>query len=609
MSASVNCSEISEQYSTYSKLYVVRNRSQNRNRLFNPYSTMNSTTNNDTSVANAEKAITPDVNVDAESHDIESTKNLIVSIIKDQSDNLEKAWREAISNTLDSCGSSAWLWYNENRTIITDDGDGIPLHESDKRKLMTHMGETSKNRSDDETIGQFGIGKGQYIAKGRVSVLSQDNAMHFDINNWGVEGGARQTPMCNAVEFTRRFDEEWAEHVEEGLEKHAGGFTIVISHYEEEVPSRSYKWNRFENQIKKRFKFTEIAQDTNVYVNDERISNGDIEAVATSPKSTSKIIDSEITGKVYIEVENSSFGDIKVYSNGVYVRSLNSSAFKGVIVTERNLDLNFARNEIKSGCRIWTEIENDLENIKLNICQDIPENKLGNSARKFLAERMCHDKELQTELADMKLFKAMDGKYHSYDEVMSEQEVAFADPSERYANRVSEESESIILSNSDGAVQNIESNVKNTVDTFDVEERAEKIGVTDEAQELEASDLPTRERCKLGVAQELADKLEIDRRVKFGEANHLDSWTDGCDEIVITESAAPSGSWNQYVTELYRTLIYESTHTQDTKENEVNLGTVFNREYRERMENNWDVLTEMIEEIDDRGIRSFKAYF
>jgi len=570
---------------------------------------MDSTQNTDTPRADAENIVTPDVSVDAESHDIESTKDLIVSVIKDQSDNLEKAWREAISNILDSSGDSAWLWYDIHRTIITDNGDGIPIQDDDERKLITHMGETSKDRSDHDTIGQFGIGKGQYIAKGRVTVLTQGDALHFDINNWGVEDGARQTKIDDAVAFTEQFDEDWAEHVEEGIEKHAGGLTIVISHYEEEVPSRGYKWDRFEDQIKKRFKFTEISQNTKVYVNDERISDGEIESATSSGKATSKILDSDETGRVYIEIEHKTYNDIEVYSNGVFVRSLNTDAFSGVIVTERNLDLNFARNEIKSGCTIWNTIENEMDEIKLNICQQMTEDDLSSAAREYLAERMYHEPELREELCDMELFKATDGQYYSYNDVTGSNEIAFANPGDKYADRVSEATSAIILSDSDGAVRNFEEEFETEVETFDIEQRAEVLGLTDESREVDLNELSPRERCKLGVARELANKIGIQRVIKYGEADHMNAWTDGRDEIVITESAASSGSWNQYVTELYRILIHEWSHTEDTKENEAPHGTHFNREYRERIDSNWDALTEMIEEIDERGIRTYKASY
>lgn len=101
-------------------------------------------------------------------------------LIEDQMADLTDAIREAVQNGIDSPGSSRVLVsISPERSLILDDGTGINLESTEGRHNLSVLGAGSKQRSDDETIGEWSIDKGAIIAKGVVRIWSHDTALCF----------------------------------------------------------------------------------------------------------------------------------------------------------------------------------------------------------------------------------------------------------------------------------------------------------------------------------------------------------------------------------------------------------------------------------------------
>lgn len=541
-----------------------------------------------------------------EAFDIEGTDDLVLSVIKDQASDIEHGWREGISNAIDSPNSSeAHLWYNESRSIISDDGSGVEITEEKGRKYLTNMGETSKKRDSSEAIGQFGIGKGQYIAKGRVSIISRGKCLHFDIKEWGIKEGVFLTDVEDAVDFTRGYNSDWSKHLEEGIEKHNNsGLTVVISHYEDETPKYSWKWADYEDDLKKRFKFTSKVTGVDVYLNEECISNNIVNDSVLPSTSVVKRIKTEDGNNFIIGIGHKADGDIDIYSNGVFVKEMQRSGFEGYIISNKNFDLNFARNEIKSGCTLWKQVSDVVDQICLEVCSKIQGEELNESAREFLVKQMNNKKEIYERFKDKNILKTASEDYFSIETIRNKDEIGISKTGNKAADKLSEAYNKIILAENDKAVKQIKKDMN--LETYDVEDKAHNLGLFNKPEVLSEVELEPLQKTKLGVAKYMANRMSINREIIYGKSSMSKAWTDGTSYIAITDTSTPSKKWKQWVPELYNILIHEWCHDKSTKEKSPSHGRRFNKKFRDKIENNQKILSETIEKIDKKGVRHYR---
>lgn len=516
-------------------------------------------------------------------HKIEGTDNLLMQTIVDQAEDLENGWREAIQNGLDSPGASiVALNYTTDHTVVRDNGAGVDLDSEAGLALLKNLGETSKT-DDDSTIGQFGIGKGQIIAKGRTAFISGETAIHFDIKEWGLTCKTIPVPEDRAVD----------------------GLLVVSSHYDDEVPyDNSYKWERYEERISDRFRFSGIASDTDVSINGTVISNDDPADTVGGDYSVTVDSPDTVDADFVAALEPRADGEVDVYSRGVYVKSVDGNGLGGVIVTRENLELNFARNGIKSGCPVWGAISEWLEDTTVDLLSDLPDSRLTSAARSFLAERALGGGEID---AEAPMFKTVTGDRVSLADIRGAKQVAFAHGGDQRARKLAEGWNMTILDTNDAATSRLQTTMENLresmsmPDEFDVDDKADQVSLPDTHSVLEDSEINTVQARKLAAARELADRMGISRRVVWGESDISDAWTDGFDDIVLTNSAASSRNRSVWLPSVFRAVIQQWAHQSDSR-GEDGSSSRYVRRYTDRMEDNWGTLERFITECERDGL-------
>lgn len=537
---------------------------------------------------------------------IEGTDDLLRQVIEDQAEDVEHAWREAIQNGLDSPMSTrVELDWNRVRSIIADNGDGVDLTQQYGEELLTNLGESSKDADDDETIGEFGIGKGQVFAKARTAMLSGDQALLFDIKGKGLE--VLKCSAEDAATVAGRQDEDWASHIVEARENHdLGGLLVVMSHYDDEVPDYSFKWDNYEERVTDRFKYAELATATRVEINGERISDASVNT-DTYAYTHVEEFDGDEAGRVHIGVGNSIQDDIAVYSNGVYVTDVDGRGLGGDVVVEGNLKLNFARNGIQSGCPKWAEITERLDTIRLDLFDSMPDDRLNSDAREFLAKRVLDGDDRFTDTA---VLRTASGDLVSLEEAQSRKNVGVAEPGDKAADKL-EEMGSLVLDESDDATSEAlyaidDESHEVEMETYEAEEKAEKMGIHSTYERLDQGELRPLQRKQLAIARELGDRLnealDEERQIYYGKSDVAKAWTDGITYITITDDSTSSNKRAVWVPELFRQLVHEFSHTVDSKENQADHGIGYNSRYRETMDGHHDILTGVISEIEERGL-------
>ena len=520
-------------------------------------------------------------------------------LIEDQMADLTDAIREAVQNGIDSPGSSRVLVsISPERSIILDDGAGVNLESTEGRRNLSVLGAGSKQRSDDETIGEWGIGKGAIIAKGAVRIWSHDTALHFDYRDQRDSG-----PWA---EISGRDGQL------EDTDHHLEGMLVEIDHYEDEVPdSDSYRWRRYVRDLRKRFAYVQSRTGVSVVVNGDSVDQGDpLEAVEGSPHPSL----TRETDDAILALEYAPHDGLDIYSNGLYVTTKREYGLGGVIVSKGNLTLNFARNDIQSGCKRWQRIEHALEQARDDLYADVSDDRLTAESREVMVEELAADSEGDDQWARRKLFQLATESRISLEDIQAAPEIGWVTGAEKGADKLVERGY-VVLDTSDAATRRLRELAADepSIDlpsTFDVGEQAESEGVWTGYHRIDdESQLNADQRRYLRFARVLATELGIDRDVYYGEAS-ADAWTDGRSYIVITDSAVTSRQRAIWMHDLYLVLLHEAAH-ETSSTNRPSHGHHFESRFRSFVEDpgNRDSFAELVQQVVKEGFASiFEDY-
>lgn len=249
-------------------------------------------------------------------------EKLLFDTIQRQAGTLEKANVEGIMNSIEAGGSAVYITLEVSplggiaTMNIRDDGRGIQS-EQEVADFFETFG-TPHTESECTTWKQFRMGRGQMFAYGRNIWRTATFRMTVDIKDWGLE-----------YEF------------ESGL-PFVEGCDITIELYKNPIGSYTYSsMETYKQAIQTQVRFVEIP----VYFNDEQIN--------TAPF----ICDWDKTDKNAYYLFNVG-SDMLVYNLGVFVQKIPASraGMGGIIVSRKQLKVNFARNDIISDCEVMQHI-------------------------------------------------------------------------------------------------------------------------------------------------------------------------------------------------------------------------------------------------------------
>lgn len=546
--------------------------------------------------------------VTGEEHKIEADPSLLKKVIVDQTDTIEKGWREAVQNAIDAGADLFTLDFSPTETFMSDDGDGVPLDEEAGLRLLTAMGNSSKEGGNDDNIGRFGVGTGQIIAKGQTVFISGGTALLFDVKNWGLT--VQSVPLAQLHRFLQQEDQEWADTVSKQLDQTSelgSGMTIIVDHYPDEVPDEdNYKWDKFERTFRTRFQYLGAVRDTDICINGETVSGADPMSITSfgSPTYTEQQYDFA-TGKVIYGVKPGN-GSLTVYSGGIKVTNVDSRGLQGHIITDKNLDLGLARNEIKSGCAVWSAICESLDDIRETLFVESDDGRnLCDSAREFLATELL-DNGTPEPAAEMELFKTVNETYVSLADIQSRDEIATAQMGNKAAEQLVEAYGMIVLSESDPAssvvIEHGDEDADKIPPLFDPEARATAHNLFTAHEVMHDDDLTGMQRKKLGVARYMAERMGCSRSILWGESDVAHGWTDGENSITLTDSCASGTQWVEWVPRMWETLVHEAAHSLPDKE-QSDHGIGFNSDYRDLLEGDGlDALRQTQADIQSRGL-------
>lgn len=525
--------------------------------------------------------------MEVETHGIGMTRNFAWSAIEDQASGWKQGVREGGQNGLDAPNSTeVRINYNVRHTTITDDGDGRDLSDDTQRSLFLDLGETTK-KGDDNAVGEFGLGKGQMWAVGVTKIVSGRQALIYDVKRRGISRNS-------VTQITLP-------------EEHAvDGTMVVMYHYDGQVPDKgSREWDKFEDSLTNRFSYTSQTLGKDVFINGELVSDESVRETVED-KSFSEY---EACDDARIALAQDKYGDISVYSNGIYVKDISGEGFCGTVVTDENLSLDISRNDIKDDCELWDDVKSQIDDVKLSLIESIPSEKMNRRARKTAAKMMNESDNNKDRLEDKAVFGSINDKLVSLSQIQERDRVAFADADNVYADKVRARGE-CVLDKTDSATKTLTraTSSLSTPPKFDVEEVAkDEMGVDEGYVEINDLELTPWQSRRLGVARKLASLMDYGRyTILWGEDEEAAAWTDGSSKVVITESVFKASELAAWLPDLYDTLCHEFAHNTSNKGSATHDRRFKARAYEIR-ESNIRARRRMAELISEKGLSEFEV--
>jgi hypothetical protein len=312
-----------------------------------------------------------------ESRQFRMHPDLLFSVIKAQAGTLSKALLELVMNSIDAGCSKVDITLGRKSVMIEDDGKGFG-----RRDEIDQFFETfgTPHKEGDATYGRFRMGRGQIMAFATNQWRSGSFRMDVDVQGRGLD-------------YT----------LETGLEA-VKGCKIDGQLYEHLDPSELITTER---TLKEQCRYTPAP----VHLNGKLLS--------------------EIPGEQKWTVENddafiraNDSRQLSVYNLGVLVAHFSSSDFGvgGVVVSKKQLELNFARNDIlRNKCSVWKAIRPVLTKLSGELNDKEPTQKRTEEWREFQAKQLATMTEATfheaRELGELPLFTDISGKHLSLEQL------------------------------------------------------------------------------------------------------------------------------------------------------------------------------------------------
>lgn len=245
---------------------------------------------------------------------------ILWDIIRRQAGTPGKAVLEGVMNSIDAGATRCDLELTTNKFIISDDGKGF-ADDEEITKFFETFGHP--HEEGDATYGRFRMGRGQIFAFGKNRWATNQFRMDVDLK-----------PQMDdkRKEYGLGYDFKSVKEVKPGCE-------IEVDLYKELTPSE------FENMRREIVAYVKYAQIP-ITLNGEVIS--------VLPENEKWDFEDD---NAYYKFKGS--GNLAVYNLGVLVREYSSYELGtgGTVVAKEKLDVNFARNDVQSDCKVFQRIK------------------------------------------------------------------------------------------------------------------------------------------------------------------------------------------------------------------------------------------------------------
>lgn len=298
--------------------------------------------------------------------------HLLLDVMRRQAGTLPKAIAEGVMNSVDAGSTFCDVTLNATTLTINDDGKGFRNRE-EIETWFEKFG-TPHEASEGKTYGTFRMGRGQIFSFGKNVWQTGEFKMIVDVATKGLD-----------------YDLSCGNPL-------AKGCSIDVTLYKQLLPSEIINMSR---DIEKMMKYVPLTL---------RLNGNVISAKPEDEKWD------YVTDEAYIRIRGTTA--LSVYNLGVWVRDFNNYQFGcgGVVVSRKQLVLNFARNDIMvADCSNWRKIRKLVDQKATERNKRKP--TLDDGERQRLAEQVASGEISPKEAMHLKLFTDVSGRHISADQL------------------------------------------------------------------------------------------------------------------------------------------------------------------------------------------------
>ena len=533
---------------------------------------------------------------------------LLYDVIKRQAGTLKKAITEGTMNSIEAGTDKILIKMWQDGKLgkdgkaqafihIEDFGIGIKTQEEIDLHFET-FGQPHES-TENTTWKQFRMGRGQMFAFGKNVWRTGPFQMEVDIERMGLDY-----------------------RLMKGLPMHEG-CVIDIELYANPIGD----W-----QCRSIEALREEVQEQVRYVAVPVIFNG--KQISVDPSTLNW--DFEDDDAYYIFNESST---LKIYNLGIYVKSISQSqsGVGGIVVSKRQLKVNFARNDVQGDCEVFKRIR-----------KIVQENKLKRATKKYRSladgERYSLLRDLRDgcvkfdELSGKRLFKTAQGKWFSWNMIMSSvlpwtfspegdmvadkamqmgaalclsqgmlDELCYNGDKDCFFDWIMEEQLRIDKSKRDWD-QNVNPYQREDIEKqlnqkrvsylrYDKNDEVAQIGLptlrsqfNEDYQLIARSDCTKMEKRLLDVLNYQAHGALGNRKICFGVSTVAKAWTDGRSYIALEKDWVRrlNLSSEGYILELFSVLAHELAHDENTAGSHIHGPQFYERYYELTFDRRWN---------------------
>jgi len=492
---------------------------------------------------------------------------LLLDVIKRQAGTLHKAILEGTMNAEEANATKIDINFEAEvqgeiaLLSISDNGIGIQS-EKEIEQFFETFG-TPHSESENKIWAQFRMGRGQIFSFGKNTWRTSTFRMIVDIDKWGL-----------TYELEKDLPEVKGLQIEVELYKNPigtyGNYNSVKS---------------FRESVKKQVEFMEGI----IRFNGEQIN---------TPASTVDWAAQDENAYYLFGVGT----DVSIYNMGAFTMNMEASraGTTGVIVSKKQLKVNFARNDVQYDCPVYQEIQ---EVIRANRIKKTRRSspRLEPHERQAVLADFRDGVQEYSEIKGISLIKTSQGRRVTLDSIRKNRQLwTFAPEGSRMADRAMEMGthlcldENIMAQLSYDGEENVFfewlaggydydfKHLKNLYVSYQDGTNGKSLAdsFTEGYTTLPDKKLTVVERRIIKILNDL--NCWSGRSIGIGISDTANAWTDGSTYIILERSFVKnlSKTWCGDLTKLFTTLIHELAHDDDTTDTHYH-GEEFYRKFYE----------------------------
>lgn len=478
-----------------------------------------------------------------------ASTGLVEKVATKQSGVIEKAWLEAVMNSVDAGADLIELLIEEGWSDISDNGDSMT-----KEEVQTYFEQFGLEDSDieDKEFGKFRIGRGQIFNFGVNIWRAKENYMVVSLDDREVTANLEECTteedesIIDVNDSIYQIDTDGLGYALLDAEPIDEGLNIHVDHYNpiEDLESTI-------SDFKSLVKYVSWVHDVTIKVNGEEVGQ------------EPEVIE-ETDNAWFIEAKDRYTDRSTVYNKGAKVDTFNLGPRRLAIITKKDLDVTLDRTDILETDEYWQTIQGEYRDV---IIQELlSDDDLSFNERNWLIEEASQDVGLIKMIQGKPILKDIEGDSWTINQLATKK-LGFAQRDDNVAEEANSDPRVVMLREKHkDSLKKFTNSAQDTIEQSNVKKYSDIVdeNLAFEMNEVSPDDLSKRRRSNLKSIREALLDLGFSGDVKAGYSNHKDVWKDDEETLYIHKNSL-NCSKEEIATEVFFNVVIVASHTGDTR--------------------------------------------